>query len=195
MIWSYRVAEKWSLHRTTRLASIPLMKRAIVLLLLALPMFARDGQHDFDWEIGKWKTNVRRRVHPLTGSTTWTEMNGISTVTKVLGGRANLVELVADGPDLHFEGASLRLYRPDSQQWTLNFANARDGQLTVPMIGEFKEGRGEFYAQDTFNGRAILVRFVISQLTPNSWRFEQSFSDDGGKTWETNWIATDTRIE
>jgi hypothetical protein len=104
------------------------------------------------------------------------------------------VELVADGPAGHFEGLSLRLYNPQSRQWSLNFASSHDGTLTQPTIGGFKNGRGEFYDQETFNGRAIFVRFVISDITPNSCRFEQAFSDDGGKTWEVNWIATDTRV-
>jgi len=155
----------------------------------------RDGQHDFDFEIGTWKTHVKRRLRPLTGSTTWVEMNGISVVRKVLNGRANLVELVADSPSGHFEGMSLRLYNPQTRQWSLNFANASDGIMTLPTIGEFKDARGEFYSQETLNGRAIFVRFVISDITPDSCRFEQSFSDDGGKTWEVNWIAIDTRVK
>ena len=166
------------------------------LLLLALPVAAQhDGQHDFDFEIGTWKTHVRRRLHPLTGSTTWIEMDGISIVRKVLNGRANLVELEADGPGGHFAGMSLRLYNPQSHQWSLNFSNAADGTLAQPTIGEFKNGRGEFYDQETLNGRAILVRFVISDITADSCKFEQAFSDDGGKTWEVNWIATDTRVK
>ena len=154
----------------------------------------RDGQHDFDFEIGTWKTHLRRLLNPLTGSTTWVEYEGITVVRKVWNGRANLVELVADGPAGHFEGLSLRLYNPKSRQWSLNFANINGGVMTQPTIGEFKNGRGEFFSQETLNGRAIFVRFVISDITPNSCRFEQAFSDDGGKTWEVNWIATDTRV-
>ncbi|HEU4384500.1 MAG TPA: hypothetical protein VFR85_13520 [Anaeromyxobacteraceae bacterium] len=156
---------------------------------------ARDGQHDFDFEIGTWKTHLKRLLRPLSGSTTWVEYEGTTVVRKVWNGRANLVELVAEGPAGRFEGLSLRLYNPEARQWSLNFANAKSGTLTVPTIGEFKGGRGEFYAQDTLNGRAILVRFVISDITPSSCRFEQAFSDDGGKTWEVNWIAVDTRIK
>jgi hypothetical protein len=165
----------------------------------------RDGQHDFDFEIGTWKTHFTRLIHPLTGSKSWTAYDGVTTVSKVWNGRANLVELVADGPEGHFEGLNLRLYNPEAHQWSLNFSNARSGTLGQPTIGEFRNGRGEFYDQEMFNGRAILVRFVITDVTPNSCfvrsttkpnvcRFEQAFSDDGGKTWETNWIATDTRI-
>jgi hypothetical protein len=155
----------------------------------------RDGQRDFDFEIGTWKTHLRRRLRPLTGSNDWVEYEGTSVVRKVLNGKANLVELVVDGPAGHIEGVSLRLYNPQSLKWSLNFANVNDGTLTTPSIGEFKNGRGEFLNQDTLNGRSILVRFVISDITPKTCRFEQSFSDDGGKTWEANWIATDTRIK
>jgi hypothetical protein len=155
----------------------------------------RDGQHDFDFEIGTWKTHLKRLQHPLTGSTTWVEYNGTTVVRKVWNGRANLVELVADGPAGHFEGLNLRLYNPQSRQWSLNFASSSGGTMSQPTIGEFKNGRGEFFDQETFNGRAIFVRFVISDITPNSCRFEQAFSDDGGKTWEVNWIAVDTRVK
>ena len=168
------------------------MKRILLAcaLLVALPALA-DGPNDFDFHIGTWKTHVKRRLKPLTGSTTWVEMNGTTVVRKVWNGRANLVELKTEG----FEGLSLRLYNPQTRQWSLNFANAGDGTMTPPTIGEFRNGRGEFYAQETLNGRAIFVRFVISDITPDSIRFEQAFSDDGGKTWEVNWIATDTRVK
>jgi hypothetical protein len=155
----------------------------------------RDGQHDFDFEIGTWKTHLSRLLHPLTGSATWVEYEGTTVVRKVWNGRANLVELEADGPGGHFEGLNLRLYNPQSQQWSLNFASSNGGTLSQPTIGEFKNGRGEFFDQETLNGRAIFVRFVISDITPNSCRFEQAFSDDGGKAWEVNWIATDTRVK
>lgn len=155
----------------------------------------RDGQHDFDFEIGTWKTHLRRLVKPLTGSTTWVEYQGTTVVRKVWDGKANLVELVADGPAGHFEGLSLRLYNPQTRQWSLNFSALNSGAMAIPAIGEFKNGRGEFFNTETLNGRAILVRFVISDITPNSCRFEQAYSDDGGKTWEVNWVAVDTRVK
>jgi hypothetical protein len=155
----------------------------------------RDGQRDFDFEIGTWKTHVSRLVHPLSGSKTWAEYDGTSVVHKIWDGRANMVELEVDGPSGHIEGLSLRLYNPDSHQWSLNFSNSKVGTMSQPTIGEFQNGRGEFYDQETLNGHAIFVRFVISDITPDSCHFEQAFSDDGGKTWETNWIATDTRVK
>jgi hypothetical protein len=155
----------------------------------------RDGQHDFDFEIGTWRTHLKRLAHPLSGSSEWVEYEGVTTVRKVWNGRANLVELTADGPDGHFEGLNLRLYNPRSRQWSLNFANSSGGALGQPTIGQFIDGRGEFYDQEDFNGRAIFVRFVITPLDADTIRFEQAFSDDGGKTWEINWVATDTRMK
>ncbi|MGA7914732.1 MAG: transporter [Candidatus Acidiferrales bacterium] len=155
----------------------------------------RDGQHDFDFEIGTWKTHLSRRLHPLTGSTTWVEYDGTSVVRKIWGGRANLVELDVTGPAGHVEALSLRLYDPVTHQWSLNSANVRVGTLSVPTIGEFKNGRGEFYDQEPFNGRTILVRNVWSEITADSCHFEQAFSEDGGKSWEVNWIAVDKRVK
>src|SRR5262245_15162503 len=118
------------------------MYRLLVVLLIPFFIMAEDaprgGQHDFDFHIGTWKTSVRRRVRPLTGSTTWVEMNGTTVVRKVWNGRANLVELSADSPSGHFEGLSLRLYNPESRQWSLNFSNASDGTLSESTVGEFK---------------------------------------------------------
>lgn len=192
----------------TRTAPFPLHLELLALALLTHPLAApaqqppkpaaqptaRDGQHDFDFELGTWRTHVRRRLRPLTGSDEWTELSGTTVVRKVWDGRANLVELVAEGPGGRFEGLSLRLYNPQSRQWSLHFASSRDGTLAVPTLGEFRDGKGEFYAQETLGGRAILVRFVIIPLSTDSVRFEQSFSDDGGRTWEVNWIAHDTRV-
>jgi hypothetical protein len=153
-----------------------------------------DGQHDFDFEIGTWKTHLRRLVHPLTGSTAWVEYDGTSMVRRVWEGRANLVELDVRGPAGRLEALSLRLYDPQAHQWSLNAASPRGGTLSVATIGEFKNGRGEFYDQEPYGGRTILVRNLWLDITPHSCRFEQAFSDDGGKSWETNWIALDTRV-
>jgi hypothetical protein len=151
---------------------------------------ARDGQHDFDFEFGSWKVHLRRLLQPLTGSDQWVELEGTSVVRKVWDGRANLGELEVTNPESHIEGLSLRLYNPQAHQWNIYWASSRDGNLgTPPMIGQFKNGRGEFYDQELFNGAAIQARFIFSEISPNSFRLEQAFSADGGKTWEANWIA------
>ena len=121
----------------------------------------RGGEHDFDFEFGTWKTELTRLLHPLSGSYAWVKYEGTSVVRRVWNGRANLVELEADGSAGHFEGLSMRLYNPQSHQWSLNFASGRAGTFSQPTIGEFKNGRGEFFDQETLNGRAILLLFVI----------------------------------
>ena len=153
----------------------------------------RDGSHDFDFENGVWTTELRRLKSPLSGSTTWIEYRGTTTVRPILGGRANLAELVVAGDGGRIEGAALRLYDPEARQWSLNYFNISDGKLTAPVVGEFSDGRGVFFAQDTYRGRAIFVRFVITRVDSDTYRFEQAFSADGGAHWELNWIATDRR--
>jgi hypothetical protein len=155
----------------------------------------RDGQHDFDFEIGTWATHLRRLKDPLAGSTDWVEYKGSSVVREIWGGRANLVELDVAGAAGRIEGLNLRLYRPQSRQWSRTFASSANGLLATPAIGAFEDGRGAFYSQEDVGGRAILSRFVISDITPTSCRFEQAFSDDWGSTWEPNWIAVDTRVD
>ena len=158
------------------------------------PTAERDGQHDFDPLIGSWKYHLKRRLHPLTGSTTWIELNGTGVCYKVWDGGAQLDTFEADGSTGHIEGLTLRLYNPQSHQWRLYWANSKIGILDPPQVGEFKNGQGEFFAQDTINGKTILIRFDWTNMTTNSPHFEQSFSDDGGKTWEVNWITDQTRI-
>ena len=178
------------------------------LLVVPLPVFAqsdlstqktsaqqRDGQHDFDFEFGAWKAHISRRLKPLTGSTSWVEYTGTSVVRKVWNGRANLGELEVSGPSGQIQGMSLRTYNPQSHQWHIGWVNSADGTMGPPMIGGFKNGRGEFFNQEPFNGRAIFVRFIFSDITTNSFQIEQAFSDDGGKTWEPNWIAKFSRVK
>jgi hypothetical protein len=156
---------------------------------------ARDGQKDFDWEIGTWTTKVRVRRNPLSGnSPDWADYQGTSSVKPLLGGRANFVELSVGGSRGKIEGGSLRLYNPKAHQWSLNYASVGGGVLTAPVFGGFDgSGRGAFYGQDNLDGRTILVRFIITQISPREARFEQAYSADGGLTWEDNWVAVDTR--
>ncbi len=153
-----------------------------------------QGQHDFDPLIGRWKYHLKRRVHPLSGSNTWVEFSGTGVCAPVWNGRANLEEAEFDAPAGHIEGLVLRLYDPKSRQWRLYWANSKDGTVVSPQIGEFRDGRGNFYAQDLLDGKSILVRYEWSNLMTDTPHFEQAFSDDGGKTWEVNWITDQTRM-
>ena len=170
-----------------------LAERDLVATPIVTQVVTPDGQHDFDFESGTWKARVLRLEKPLAGSTTWFEYEGTSVVRKVWNGRANLGELAVHGKAGQIEGLSLRLYNPQTRQWHISWANARDGMLGDSMTGEFKNGRGEFFGEELLNDRVILVRFVFLDITPSSFRFEQAFSNDWGKTWEVNWKATFTR--
>jgi hypothetical protein len=153
----------------------------------------RDGQHDFDFNLGVWRTHIRRVLDPLSGGTHSMEMNGTVAVRKVWDGRAWLEEIEADGPNGHWEGMTLFTYNPQAHQWSQNFVDSQNGVVTSPLIGEFKNGRGELFAQDTRGGRTLLIRAVWSDITPDAHHFEESYSDDGGKTWVPVFIASLTR--
>lgn len=187
-----------------RNAEVPMQKNSRSLLrscsglVLALTVVtgvsAQDAPRDFDFEFGSWKTQVRRLAKPLSGSQTWVTYSGTTVVRPLLGGHANVAELDIRGESGRIAGVSLRLYEPATGQWSLNYASLRDGALTAPVVGRFRDGRGEFHGIDSLDGRPIRVRFVISDVTSDGARFEQAYSADDGKTWEVNWIATDTRI-
>ena len=156
----------------------------------------RDGQHDFDFHIGSWKTHIRSLQRPLTGSTTWVEYRGTLVARKVWDGRAQLEELKAEGAGRQIEDLLLFLYNPQTRQWSLNPAASNDGVMGPRLVGEFRNGRGEFYSiEPAQQGRSVLVRQVWSDITPTSHRFEQAFSNDGGRTWEPNFVANLTRAE
>ena len=127
------------------------------------------------------ETHIKHLQYPLTGSTTWTEANGTLVVRKVWDGRAQLEEFEADGATGYMEDLLLLLYNPQSHQWSLNAAYGNDGTMNQPMYGEFKNGCGEFFDQEPFKGRMILVRQVWSDITPDSHHFEQASSEDGGR--------------
>jgi len=152
----------------------------------------RDGSHDFDFLIGDWKAQVRRLPDRLVGSNTWIEYDGISNHKKILDSNANFEEFNVRNTEknLRIKAQTLRLYNPQSHQWSIYLVDVDNGTLNLPpVVGQFDGNRGEFYDQEEWKGRAILVRYVWLNISPKSARMEQSFSPDGGKSWEVNWIC------
>ena len=161
----------------------------------------RDGLHDFDFLMRAWHAHLRKLVDPLTGSTAWIEYDGTSVMRKIWDGRANMEEfqvavvprdatLPAGARRPRIEAQTVRLYDPESGQWSIWLADAAHGKLAgPPTVGAFHDGRGEFLDAEEFGGRTILVRYVWTQPTPTTAHMEQSFSPDWGKTWEVNWIC------
>jgi hypothetical protein len=155
-----------------------------------------DGQHDFDYAVGTWKFHLKRLKKRLIGSTEWIELDGTTDCRKIMDGRGEVEEMNVENADktLHIQGLAVRLYNPKSHQWSIYWANAGDGVMEQnPMVGQFINGRGEFYNQQMFEGRAVYARFTWTGVNTNSPHFEQAFSIDGGKTWETNWITDQTK--
>jgi len=151
-----------------------------------------DGSHDFDFLIGNWKAHVRRLPERLVGSQTWVEYDGISNHKKLLDSNANFEEFEVDNQEkhLHIKAQTLRLYNPESHQWSIYLLDVNKGLLSLPpVVGQFSGNRGEFFDQEDYKGRMILVRYVWLNISPKSARMEQSFSPDGGKSWEVNWIC------
>jgi hypothetical protein len=145
------------------------------------------GVGDFDFLLGSWEVRNRRLRKPLTGSDDWDEFPATSECQRLFGGAANLDEITF--PSKGFTALTLRLYEPESREWSLNWVNGRDGRLTPPVTGRFgADGRGEFHGEDLHDGGRIRCRFIWSNITPTSARWEQAYSTDGQLAWETNWI-------
>ncbi len=153
---------------------------------------AHDGAHDFDFLIGDWKAHVRRLPDRLNGSNKWDAYDGISNHHKILDTNSNFeqFEVWSKDKSQHLKAQTLRLYNPDTQQWYIYLVDADKGTLdTPPVVGQFTGNRGEFYHQEISKGRTVLVRYLWLNLSPKSARMEQSFSPDGEKSWEVNWIC------
>jgi hypothetical protein len=148
----------------------------------------QDGRADFDFIIGRWNIHHRRLREWLKGSTSWEEFEGTAVDRKILGGLGSISEVTlhrASGP---LEGMTVRIFDPKSEQWSIYWVDSIHGILTTPMIGGFTRGRGAFYAQEIFEGKHIFSRFLWLDITTTSCHWEQAFSEDGGSTWETNWM-------
>jgi hypothetical protein len=151
-------------------------------------------ENDFDFLIGSWRVHHLRLKERLAGNHDWIEFEGTCAMQKILGGAGNVDDNVLDFPDGAYRAVTLRTYDPAKRQWSIWWVDSRNpSHLDPPVIGGFQNGVGTFYADDTFKEKPIRVRFLWTNLaTEPHW--EQAFSDDGGKTWETNWIMKFVRI-
>jgi len=154
-----------------------------------------DPIHDFDLFFGSWRAQHRRLKARLANNNEWLEFDGTSTMQPLLGGYGNMDDNVFNMPDGAYRGVSVRAFDPKTKTWAIWWLDGRDPHtIDVPVIGTFKDGVGAFYADETFNGKPIKVRFLWSRITPTSRQWEQAFSPDGGKTWETNWVTNFTKM-
>ena len=149
-----------------------------------------DGSRDFDFLLGHWHVHNRQLRHRLQGSDEWREFDATQSVQLILGGLGNLDEMETDLQGTRFIGLSLRLYNPETKLWSIYWVDNRSAELQPPVVGSFRDGVGLFSGADICNGQPVIARFIWSEITDNSARWEQAFSPDAGQTWETNWIMT-----
>jgi NIPSNAP len=158
------------------------------------PKAARATKHDFDFLFGSWNIQNRYLKGRLRQSTEWTEFAARSQVEPLLDGFGHLDRYSAVRDGSPFEGITLRLFDPTTGEWSIHWADTgRARTLLPPMVGRFIGGVGEFFGDETVDGKKVRCRFLWTRPAANSARWEQAFSEDGGKTWETNWIMTFTR--
>jgi hypothetical protein len=153
-----------------------------------------DGRGDFDFHMRPCRIRNQRLVRRLEGCTEWQEFDATQEAHLILGGLGNVDYFhCPDFPGGPLEGMSLRFFDPATRLWSIYWVDDRSCQLQPPVVGRFVGGRGEFHGDDTFAGKPIRVRYIWSDITETSARWEQAFSADGGETWETNWRMLMTR--
>lgn len=155
-----------------------------------------SGLHDFDFLVGEWRVHSRRLKQALAGDHEWYEFDGTIRSWPLMQGRANVDDTVFDLPTGVYRGVAPRAYDPKTGQWAIWWIDGRNpfGNLDPPVKGRFVDGVGTFYADDTLRGKPIKVRFTWSRITKTGAHWEQAFSPDGGRTWETNWVQTLERV-
>jgi hypothetical protein len=147
---------------------------------------------DFDFQIGTWTVAHRQLTKAFAGCTEWKEFTSTSVVHSFFAGAGSFEEHTFHAHGT--QGAAIRLHDPEAEHWTIYWVSSRDGKMQPPVAGRFTDGVGVFEGDDEFEGRPIKVRFFWSEITDVSARWHQDFSDDGGQTWETNWIMNFTRV-
>ena len=156
-----------------------------------------DGQRDFDGLVGSWNIHLKKLMRPLSGSNAWIEFDGTVVCRPIWDGNGEVEEFKVDSPEhnIHIHGVAIRLYDPKTHEWRIYWANEKNGVMDpAPQVGHFTDGHGEFYSDDTLDGRPIIIRFAWTKVGTERPHFEQAFSADGGKTWEVNWVTDQTRM-
>jgi hypothetical protein len=155
-----------------------------------------DPSRDFDFLAGSWRVHHRQLERRLGDSTEWVEFDGTCMTQPILGGMGNVDDNVVNVPSGPYRAATLRAFDSRTRTWTIWWLDSRyPNRLDPPLVGAFKSDLGTFFADDTFNGKPIKVRFIWTMNGPDACHWEQAFSPDSGNTWETNWTMDFARAE
>jgi hypothetical protein len=148
-----------------------------------------SSEHDFDFLVGTWTVQHRRLKQRLAHGTEWETFSGTCKTWLLLDGQGDVDDNVLQAPAGAYRAVTLRSFDPATKLWSIWWLDSRHPHdLDPPVVGGFRNGIGTFFAKDTSGGRPIIVRYIWSDITPHSAKWQQAFSDDGGKTWETNWV-------
>jgi hypothetical protein len=149
---------------------------------------------DFDFLMGRWRVQHHRLKRRLANCTEWDDFMGTSSARPLISGFGNLDENEIGLPGDPYIGITLRTYDPRSETWRIYWFDGRHpAAIDPPMVGRFENGLGTFYAEHMFEGKPVRVRFLWSRPSEQTCRWEQAFSADGGRSWETNWIMDFSR--
>lgn len=149
----------------------------------------RVDSSDFDFLRGDWRVH-HHYLRVKENSREWVDVDGTMNLRGLMNGRANVEEHIINVPSGAYRAVGLRSYDPKTSEWSIWWLDGRipHGDLDPPAKGRFENGVGTFYGEATIDGMPVRLRLVWSQITTKSARWEQAYSSDGGKTWETNWI-------
>ncbi|MGZ3602184.1 MAG: DUF1579 domain-containing protein [Ktedonobacterales bacterium] len=156
-----------------------------------------SGSNDFDFLQGAWTNHNRRRTEALYPERegVWQEFTATHMGEKLVDGKVIIEHFEGTLPDGEVRKAiTIRTFDPETQQWSIVWLDNRNPADFRPLVGKFEDGVGYFYqAIASPSGQPIRVRFIWDQITEHTARWQQAFSFDGGKTWDTNWIMEFTR--
>lgn len=159
------------------------------------PISPHDASHDFDFLVGHWHIKNKRLLHRFQNSNEWESFEATGTMNLILGGLGNIDNFIPEQWEAGFIGMTLRLFNPKTGLWSIYWADNQRYTLDPPVVGKFTNGVGIFEGKDTSQSQPILLRFIWSNITATTARWEQEFSQDDGQTWEKNWSMDFTRIK
>lgn len=178
--------------------SVHVARRELLMGLLSIAtssaVIAASGQtadapaHDFDFLMGKWSVKHRRLRTRLTGDTHWESFAGSCEAFPILGGVGNVDDNVLELPGGTYTAASIRVFDPSRNLWSIWWIDSRTGTIAPPVRGSFQSRTGTFYGDDELRGKPVRARFIWSDITERSAQWQQAFSNDSGISWETNWF-------
>jgi threonine/homoserine/homoserine lactone efflux protein len=162
----------------------------------------KKGRDDFDFLVGDWQTVQTRSIKPLQDDAPWETFDATIHMEKLPGNLGNIDAMLAPLWRPNWTGVAIRIFNGETGLWSIYWLagktggiDSATGQLTVPVVGKFENGIGNFYSDEVIEGTALKVRYTWTRVDADQVKWQQAFSFDGGKTWKVNWRMTGTRMK